>query len=83
MTQDEAFEILKTGRNTFVTGPAGSGKTHLINRYIAYLREHDIDMGITAYQSKLPGEWPGGIAPDAKINIQNLRLLGGAAHLPV
>ncbi len=48
MTQDEAFEILKTGRNVFVTGPAGSGKTHLINRYIAYLRENDIDMGITA-----------------------------------
>ena len=48
MTQDEAFEILKTGRNVFVTGPAGSGKTHLINRYIAYLREHDIDIGITA-----------------------------------
>ncbi|MBI5400768.1 MAG: AAA family ATPase [Candidatus Yonathbacteria bacterium] len=48
MTQDEAFEILKTGRNIFVTGPAGSGKTHLINRYIAYLRESDIDIGITA-----------------------------------
>lgn len=48
MTQDEAFEILKTGRNVFVTGPAGSGKTHLINRYIAYLRENDIDIGITA-----------------------------------
>lgn len=48
MTQDEAFEILKTGRNVFVTGPAGSGKTHLINRYIAYLREHDVDTGITA-----------------------------------
>ncbi|HBB43860.1 MAG: AAA ATPase [Parcubacteria group bacterium GW2011_GWA1_44_13] len=48
MTQDEAFEILKTGRNVFVTGPAGSGKTHLVNRYIAYMREHDIDMGITA-----------------------------------
>ena len=48
MIQDEAFEILKTGRNVFVTGPAGSGKTHLINRYIAYLRENDIDIGITA-----------------------------------
>lgn len=48
MTQDEALEILKTGRNVFVTGPAGSGKTHLINRYIAYLRQHEIDVGITA-----------------------------------
>lgn len=48
MTQDEAFEILKMGRNVFVTGPAGSGKTHIINRYISYLRKNDIDIGITA-----------------------------------
>ena len=48
MTQNQALEILKTGGNVFVTGPAGSGKTHLINKYIAYLREHDIDAGITA-----------------------------------
>lgn len=48
MTQDEAFEILKTGRNVFVTGPAGSGKTHLVNRYITYLRDNDINAGITA-----------------------------------
>lgn len=48
MTQDEAFEILKTGKNVFVTGPAGSGKTHLVNRYITYLRDNDINSGITA-----------------------------------
>lgn len=48
MTQAQALEILKTGRNVFVTGPAGSGKTHLVNTYIKYLRDHDIDMGITA-----------------------------------
>ena len=48
MTQAQALEILKTGKNVFVTGPAGSGKTHLINTYIKYLREHEIDIGITA-----------------------------------
>lgn len=48
MTQDEAFEILKTGRNVFVTGPAGSGKTYLVNRFIKYLRDNDINVGITA-----------------------------------
>ncbi len=48
MTQKQAIELLKTGRNVFVTGPAGSGKTHLINSYIRYLKEHDIDVGITA-----------------------------------
>ncbi|MES3031306.1 MAG: AAA family ATPase [Patescibacteria group bacterium] len=48
MTQLEALEILKTGRNVFLTGPAGSGKTHLTNSYIAYLKKNDIDPGITA-----------------------------------
>lgn len=48
MTQKQALEILKTGRNVFVTGPAGSGKTHLVNTYIKYLNEHQIDVGITA-----------------------------------
>jgi ATP-dependent exoDNAse (exonuclease V) alpha subunit len=48
MTQERALEILKTGKNVFVTGPAGSGKTHLINTYIKYLREHEVDVGITA-----------------------------------
>jgi ATP-dependent exoDNAse (exonuclease V) alpha subunit len=48
MTQAQALEILKTGKNVFITGPAGSGKTHLVNTYISYLRKHDIDVGITA-----------------------------------
>ena len=48
MTQAEALEILKTGRNVFVTGPAGSGKTHLVNSYISYLKKNDIDPGVTA-----------------------------------
>ncbi len=48
MTQSQALEILKTGKNIFVTGPAGSGKTHLVNSYIKYLREHEVDTGITA-----------------------------------
>ncbi len=48
MTQSEALNILKTGKNVFVTGPAGSGKTYVINEYIKYLREHNIPVGITA-----------------------------------
>lgn len=74
MTQDEAFEILKTGRNVFVTGPAGSGKTHLINRYIAYLREHDIDMGITA-STGIAATHMGGVT------IHSWAGIGVAAHL--
>jgi ATP-dependent exoDNAse (exonuclease V) alpha subunit len=48
MTQKQALELLKTGRNVFVTGPAGSGKTYLINSYIKYLKENDVEVGITA-----------------------------------
>jgi ATP-dependent DNA helicase PIF1 len=48
MTQREALNILKTGANIFITGPAGSGKTHVVNEYIAYLREHGVPTGITA-----------------------------------
>lgn len=48
MKQTEALEILKMGHNAFVTGAAGSGKTHLLNEYIRYLREHGVGIGITA-----------------------------------
>ncbi len=48
MTQEEAFEILKTGQNCFITGSAGSGKTYLVNAYIEYLREHNVSVAITA-----------------------------------
>ncbi len=48
MTQDEAFLILKTGANVFLTGEPGAGKTFIINRYVEYLREHEIEHTITA-----------------------------------
>ena len=48
MTQKDALTLLKTGRNTFITGPAGSGKTHLMNQYIKYLKEHHVPVAITA-----------------------------------
>ncbi len=48
MTQDEAIDILKLGRNVFLTGPAGSGKTYLLNRYIEYLKKHNVPVAITA-----------------------------------
>jgi len=48
MTQDEALAILRTGAHVFLTGEAGSGKTHTINRYTDYLREHEIDFAVTA-----------------------------------
>lgn len=48
MTQDQAFDILKSGANVFLTGEPGSGKTHLVNLYVAYLRSHDIEPAVTA-----------------------------------
>lgn len=48
MTQAEALSILKTGGNAFLTGEPGSGKTHTVSAYIAWLRTHGIEPAITA-----------------------------------
>lgn len=48
MQQDEALDVLKTGANVFLTGEPGSGKTHTINRYVAYLRERGVEPAVTA-----------------------------------
>ena len=48
MQQSQVLSILKTGANVFLTGEPGSGKTHTINEYIAYLRERGIEHAITA-----------------------------------
>lgn len=48
MTQSEALSILHTGANVFLTGEPGSGKTHTVNTYIAWLRSHGIEPSITA-----------------------------------
>ena len=34
MTQKQALDILKLGKNVFLTGAAGSGKTYVLNSYI-------------------------------------------------
>lgn len=48
MTQQEAFDILKMGQNVFLTGPPGSGKTFLLNRYIDYLKKNNRAVAVTA-----------------------------------
>ena len=48
MTQKEALDILKLGRNVYLTGPAGSGKTFLLNEYINFLKARGVAVGITA-----------------------------------
>jgi ATP-dependent DNA helicase PIF1 len=48
MTQNQALTILKTGANVFLTGEPGAGKTHTVNAYVAFLRQHGIEPAITA-----------------------------------
>jgi ATP-dependent DNA helicase PIF1 len=48
MVQDDAFKVLSMGKNAFLTGAAGAGKTYLLNRYIAWLRERGIEPAVTA-----------------------------------
>lgn len=48
MTQGQALDILKTGANVFLTGEPGSGKTHTLTAYVAWLRAHGIEPAITA-----------------------------------
>lgn len=48
MTQEKALAILKSGRNVFLTGSAGTGKTYVLNAYIKYLQERKIRVAVTA-----------------------------------
>lgn len=48
MTQREAFAILKSGVNVFLTGGPGSGKTYVLNEYIRFLKGRGVEVGVTA-----------------------------------
>lgn len=48
MTQKEALQVLKTGRNVFLTGEPGAGKTYTINLFTDWLKENYTPYAITA-----------------------------------
>lgn len=48
MTQSEALTIMKMGKNVFLTGGAGAGKTFVLNQCIRHFQEHDVSLAITA-----------------------------------
>jgi len=48
MKQKTALEILKSGKNVFITGSAGTGKTYLLNLYAQYLKERRVYPTIVA-----------------------------------
>lgn len=83
MTQEIALEILKTGKNVFLTGEPGSGKTFTINKYVKYLQENDVCASVTAstgiaathISGRTIHSWSGiGIKEDlTKADISNIR----------
>jgi ATP-dependent exoDNAse (exonuclease V) alpha subunit len=46
--QSTALKILKTGQNVFLTGSAGTGKTHILNEFVLYLKSRKIIPTIVA-----------------------------------
>ena len=48
MKQNTALNILKSGKNVFITGSAGTGKTYLLRQYIQYLKERRIHPTVVA-----------------------------------
>ena len=38
--QDEAFKAMLNGQNIFITGPGGSGKSHVINLFVNYYKNN-------------------------------------------
>jgi ATP-dependent DNA helicase PIF1 len=48
MQQEEALNLMKMGKNIFLTGAAGSGKTYLLNKYINFLKANQVAVAVTA-----------------------------------
>lgn len=48
MTQSQALDMLKTGGNVFLTGEPGTGKTYVLNQYIAWLEAAGLRVAVTA-----------------------------------
>ncbi|BDS12161.1 AAA family ATPase [Aureispira anguillae] len=48
MKQSTALHLLKSGKNVFLTGSAGAGKTYVLNQYIQYLKERRVPIAVTA-----------------------------------
>ncbi len=48
MTQETALHIMQSGKNVFLTGAPGAGKTYVLNQYIDYLKTYGITPAITA-----------------------------------
>jgi ATP-dependent exoDNAse (exonuclease V) alpha subunit len=88
MTQKDALKILKTGKNVFITGPAGSGKTFVVNEYIRYLKDHEVPIGITASTGIAATHMGGvtihswtGIGVKDRLNLQDIEEIGAKSYI--
>lgn len=48
MRQDQALHIMLGGKSVFLTGPAGSGKTYVLNKLIRELKRQGKEVAVTA-----------------------------------
>src|SRR3989344_5086696 len=48
MTQEKALKVMLSGSNVFLTGAAGSGKTHVLKEFVKKAREKDKKVAVTA-----------------------------------
>lgn len=48
MKQSQALQVLKSGKNVFLTGEPGAGKTYTINQFVKSLSEQGIRPDVTA-----------------------------------
>ncbi|MGI9027635.1 MAG: AAA family ATPase [Candidatus Saccharimonadales bacterium] len=48
MRQDQALHIMLSGKSVFLTGPAGSGKTYVLNKLIRQLKKQGSEVAVTA-----------------------------------
>lgn len=48
MTQQQALEIMLKGESVFLTGPAGSGKTYVLNQFIKQATREGMVVAVTA-----------------------------------
>ena len=46
--QTKAFELIKKGKNVFITGSGGVGKSYCLNHVINWARGSNIGTGVTA-----------------------------------
>lgn len=65
----EAFKILYSGKNVFLTGEAGTGKTYLINKYVEYLTKMDKKFLICAPTGIAASNYTGGKTINKAFNI--------------